>query len=39
LLRRSLWLLLGVSAALTLSCALVQLYRQETPHEAKLRAS
>jgi uncharacterized membrane protein YoaK (UPF0700 family) len=39
LLRRSLWLLLGVSAALTLLCALVQLYREETPHEAKLRAS
>jgi uncharacterized membrane protein YoaK (UPF0700 family) len=38
LLRRSLWLLLCVSAALTLLCALVQLYREETQHEAKLRA-
>ena len=38
LLKHSLWLLLGVSAALTLLSALVQLYREETQHEAKLRA-
>ena len=38
-LNRSLGLLLGASAALTLLCALAQLYREETQHEAKLRAS
>jgi uncharacterized membrane protein YoaK (UPF0700 family) len=38
LLRRSLALLLGVSAVLTAFCALAQIYREETQHEAKLHA-
>ena len=37
LLKHSLALLLGVSAALTASCTLAQIYREETQHEAKLR--
>jgi uncharacterized membrane protein YoaK (UPF0700 family) len=37
LLKHSLGLLLGASAALTLLCALAQLYREETQHEANSR--
>lgn len=37
LLRHSLALLLGVSAALTAICTLAQIYREETQHEAGLR--
>jgi uncharacterized membrane protein YoaK (UPF0700 family) len=39
LLKHSLVLLLGSSAVLTAFCALAQIYREETEHEAKLRAS
>ena len=39
LLKHSLTLLLGASAALTAFCSLAQIYRAETEHEAKLRAS
>ncbi len=38
LLKHSLVLLLGTSAVLTAFCALVQIYREETQHEANLRA-
>lgn len=38
LLKHSLVLLLGASAVLTALCALAQIYREETEHEAKLRA-
>ena len=38
LLKHSLALLLGVSAVLTAFCTLAQIYREETQHEAKLRA-
>jgi uncharacterized membrane protein YoaK (UPF0700 family) len=38
LLKHSLVLLLGASAALTAFCTLAQIYREETQHEAKLRA-
>ena len=37
LLKHSLVLMLGVSAVLTAFCTLAQIYREETPHEAKLR--
>jgi uncharacterized membrane protein YoaK (UPF0700 family) len=37
LLKHSLALLLGASAVLTVSCALAQIYREETKHEAELR--
>jgi hypothetical protein len=36
--RHSLALLLGASAALTAFCALAQIFREETQHEAGLRA-
>jgi len=39
LLKHSLALLLGASAVLTALCALAQIYREETEHEAKLRTS
>jgi uncharacterized membrane protein YoaK (UPF0700 family) len=38
LLKHSLALLLGASAVLTAFCTLAQIYREETEHEAKLRA-
>ena len=38
LVKHSLALLLGASAALTVLCTLVQIYREETQHEAGLRA-
>jgi uncharacterized membrane protein YoaK (UPF0700 family) len=38
LLKHSLVLLLGASAALTAFCTLAQIYREETQHEANLRA-
>jgi uncharacterized membrane protein YoaK (UPF0700 family) len=38
LLKHSLVLLLGASAVLTALCTLAQIYREETQHEAKLRA-
>ena len=38
LLKHSLALLLGASAVLTAFCTLAQIYREETQHEAKLRA-
>lgn len=38
LLKYSLVLLLGASAALTAICSLAQIYREETQHEANLRA-
>jgi Protein of unknown function (DUF1275) len=38
LLKHSLVLLLGASAILTAFCTLAQIYREETQHEAKLRA-
>ncbi|HMG84208.1 MAG TPA: YoaK family protein [Terracidiphilus sp.] len=39
LLKHSLALLLGASAVLTALCTLAQIYREETKHEAELRAS
>jgi uncharacterized membrane protein YoaK (UPF0700 family) len=39
LLKHSLVLLLGASAILTALCALAQIFREETEHEAKLRTS
>jgi uncharacterized membrane protein YoaK (UPF0700 family) len=38
LLKHSLALLLGASAFMTVSCTLAQIYREETQHEANLRA-
>jgi hypothetical protein len=38
LLKHSLVLLLGASAVLTALCTLAQIYREETQHEANLRA-
>jgi hypothetical protein len=38
LLKRSFVLLLGVSAVLTAFCTVAQVYREETEHEAQLRA-
>jgi hypothetical protein len=38
LLKQSLSLLLGASTVLTAFCALAQIFREETKHEAELRA-